>query len=270
MISSEAAATGQPGRKQKIVTDLKAVIKELSGQDQSGADISASFFDLGFDSLFLTQASQAFRSKFGVKVTFRQLLEELSTIDAVANYLDQQMPLGKVEIAPAALPSRTTRPVFAPPPPPPRPTTVSPTVLSALPEPALPALTEAFPNGHPPKPIPAGDEGALTSTVLERIMKQQLRVMSQQLEMLRGSHPGKFTLPPIPAGTTSNAAEPAQPPKESNLPPAPITPTPAKAESVKTESRFFGPYKPIDKSVSRAKSRGERGTKTAISAPAAR
>ena len=89
MISSEAAAAGRPGRKEKIVTDLKSVIKELSGQDQSSVDILASFFDLGFDSLFLTQASQAFRSKFGVKVTFRQLLEELSTIDAVANYITQ-------------------------------------------------------------------------------------------------------------------------------------------------------------------------------------
>src|SRR2546425_35282 len=118
MISSEAAAAGQPARKDKIVTDLKSVIKELSGQDQSGVDILASFFDLGFDSLFLTQASQAFRSKFGVKVTFRQLLEELSTIDAVANYLDQKMPLGKVEIAPAAPTQEASRPVFAQPPPP--------------------------------------------------------------------------------------------------------------------------------------------------------
>ena len=43
MISSEAAAAGKPGRKEKIITDLKAVIKELSGQDQSCVDISASF-----------------------------------------------------------------------------------------------------------------------------------------------------------------------------------------------------------------------------------
>ena len=158
--SSEATAR-PPGRKENC-HGAEGRIKELFGQDQSGADISASFFDLGFDSLFLTQASQAFRSKFGVKVTFRQLLEELSTIDAVASYLDQQMPLVKVEIAPVSPPQRTARPVFAPPPTPTRPTTVGPTPVSVLPEPALPVLADSIPNGNPPETIPAGDEGALT------------------------------------------------------------------------------------------------------------
>ena len=81
-------------------------------------------------------------------------------------------------------------------------------------------------------------------------MKQQLRVMSQQLEMLRGSHPGKFNLPPVPGSTRATSAESPATRRESSLPPAPVTPTLAKTESVKPESRFFGPYKPIDKSAS--------------------
>ena len=36
-----------------------------------------------------------------MKVTFRQLLEDLSTIEAVAAHLDQQMPPEKVDVAPA-------------------------------------------------------------------------------------------------------------------------------------------------------------------------
>ena len=48
--------------------------QELSGTDESQFEPAMSFLDLGFDSLFMTQASQAIRSQFGVKVTFRQLM----------------------------------------------------------------------------------------------------------------------------------------------------------------------------------------------------
>lgn len=79
-------------RKQTLVAELKKLLTEMSGQDLSGVDAGASFFDLGFDSLFLTQVGLAFRNKFGIKITFRQLLENLSSIDAVADYLDAQLP----------------------------------------------------------------------------------------------------------------------------------------------------------------------------------
>ena len=42
--------------------------------DLSGADGSTSFLEMGFDSLFLTQVTQALQTKFELKVTFRQLL----------------------------------------------------------------------------------------------------------------------------------------------------------------------------------------------------
>ena len=66
-----------------IEAEVKSILQYLSGHSLDGVNTAASFFDLGFDSLLLTQASQSFRQKFGVKVTFRQLMEELLSIDAV-------------------------------------------------------------------------------------------------------------------------------------------------------------------------------------------
>jgi acyl carrier protein len=46
-------------------------LHDLSGVPREQLDPAASFLDLGFDSLFLTQARQAFGREFGVKITFR-------------------------------------------------------------------------------------------------------------------------------------------------------------------------------------------------------
>ena len=63
---------------------------ELSGITVD--DDKATFTELGFDSLFLTQASQAIQSRFGVKVTFRQMLGDLSSVASLAKHLDAEMP----------------------------------------------------------------------------------------------------------------------------------------------------------------------------------
>src|SRR5580698_3714250 len=75
-----------------LLDDLKKLFGDLAGQDLSSAPGEASFFDLGFDSLFLTQASQALRKRFGVKITFRQLLEDLNSLDAMAAFLADRIP----------------------------------------------------------------------------------------------------------------------------------------------------------------------------------
>ena len=76
----------------QTLSELKAVFQELSGVDLSHADTSAKFLELGFDSLFLTQASQAVQKRFGANVTFRQLLEEVTTLEKLAAHLDGQKP----------------------------------------------------------------------------------------------------------------------------------------------------------------------------------
>jgi amino acid adenylation domain-containing protein len=85
-----------------LVAKLRALVLDLSGIVVD--DDSASFTELGFDSLFLTQASQAIQSRFGTKVTFRQMLGDLSSVASLAKYLDQEMPASATVATPVAAP----------------------------------------------------------------------------------------------------------------------------------------------------------------------
>ena len=64
---------------------------ELSGA--ATIDPRATFFELGFDSLGLTQAVLQIQKRFGVKVTFRQLLSEMPTLESLARYIGDQAPV---------------------------------------------------------------------------------------------------------------------------------------------------------------------------------
>ncbi len=91
-----------------IQTRLRGLVMELSGLAVS--DDKATFTELGFDSLFLTQASQAILSRFGVRVTFRQMLGDLGSVDALARHLDANMPASALPApgapaAPTAIPA---------------------------------------------------------------------------------------------------------------------------------------------------------------------
>jgi amino acid adenylation domain-containing protein len=76
-------------RQTAIRAELTALLENLSGIDVANAPPGASFLELGFDSLFLTQASQAIKTRFKVAVSFRQMMGELGTVDAVAAHLSQ-------------------------------------------------------------------------------------------------------------------------------------------------------------------------------------
>jgi iturin family lipopeptide synthetase A len=177
---------------------VKGVIRKLSGRDLAPADSAATFFDLGFDSLLLTQASQSLRSTFGVKMTFRQLMESLVTIDAVTAYLDEHIPADKFTAA-------------ASPPPVPKTERPGPAAFS------------------PSSPPVNGD------SLIDRVVKQQLVLMNQQLDLLRANG--------TPSGESVRAPEKSAPlPAASPAPTKPTAPTPDPA------ARYFGPYKPLDRS----------------------
>ncbi len=80
------------GRQSRIVAKLASIFEELSGMNLSQADPSTTFLEMGFDSLFLTQVTQSLHTEFGVKITFRQLLDRQSTIGTLAEYLDHTLP----------------------------------------------------------------------------------------------------------------------------------------------------------------------------------
>ena len=53
------------------------------------------FLDMGFDSLFLTQVTQSLESKYGVKIRFAQLLDDLATLEQLTAHLDAVLPAGR-------------------------------------------------------------------------------------------------------------------------------------------------------------------------------
>lgn len=67
---------------------VRNILENSSGINLNGISSKASFFDIGLDSLFLTQIALNLQRKTGVKVSFRQLNEELNNIDALSRFIE--------------------------------------------------------------------------------------------------------------------------------------------------------------------------------------
>ena len=79
-------------RLERLQTRIAGLFSELSGVPIAPEEYVHPFLELGFDSLFLTQATQALSKAFGVKLTFRQVMEQHSSIAALAAHLDATLP----------------------------------------------------------------------------------------------------------------------------------------------------------------------------------
>ena len=75
----------------QTLTDLKNLLANLSGKAIGDEDVGTTFVEMGFESLFLTQVSAGIAKKFGVRISFRQLLGELSTLDTLAKHLEREL-----------------------------------------------------------------------------------------------------------------------------------------------------------------------------------
>jgi amino acid adenylation domain-containing protein len=162
---------------------IAAIFEDLSGEKPAASDAQTTFLEMGYDSLFLTQVAQKIQSQLKVKVTFRQLLGEFSTIPALAKFLADTLP------APAA-----PRPAPAP-------------VAAVAPVGAVPA----------PRAVPAGGAAAGLAPSggaagLEGLFRDQLQAMSQlmnrQFEMLQGLG-GLTATAPAPSIAPAVAPAPA-------------------------------------------------------------
>ncbi len=169
-----------PDRLALIRAELAVLLENLSGIDVANAPRGTTFLELGFDSLFLTQASQAIKTRFNVGVSFRQMMGELATLDAVAGHLDQVAENFVAEALPAARSEIEASPATPP--------------QAASPAPGIPAAS-------------GPGQG------IEQIMAAQLASMTdlinRQLETLRqfgGAPPlAAAAVPQAPAGQAPQA-----------------------------------------------------------------
>ena len=213
-------------RRQRFVSALIGVLADLSGMEPAQIDAAAAFIEMGFDSLFLTQVTQAIQGQFNVKVTFRQLMTELASVETLADYLNK-----------TAAPGLFAEPALLPP--------SSPEQASSSNHQPVQALAVE------PARLPQMLQGSGDGT-LERVMKEQLQAMSQlvtrQLEML-GNMPT-----PQPVATLSQGLIAHKPT------PLPVE-KPAVASAQKPEEKefkAFGPYKPIQQTATFALSDAQR------------
>jgi amino acid adenylation domain-containing protein len=215
MPTPSAVATGDAA----MLNDLKALIADLSGTDLADAEADASFLELGFDSLFLTQLTQGIQSKYRVKLTFRQIMESYPTLDSLAKHLEETVA-PNLKPAQAATPSATAAPA-----------SIAPTVF------APPA---ALPNFAPSATaLPGSYEGLFASQ-----MQALTGLIQQQLEIIRGQQTGAVapTAAAVPAPITSPA--PVAPPQAAK--PA----TPAVSTEAKPSKPVFTPFKPLQRGES--------------------
>lgn len=66
---------------------VRSMLSDLSGVDPSEMEGSATFLELGFDSLLLTQATREILDRFGVAVSLRELIDGYPNIDALAAHI---------------------------------------------------------------------------------------------------------------------------------------------------------------------------------------
>jgi amino acid adenylation domain-containing protein len=220
MSVSTTTATPTVSRQHRLQQQLAELLEELSGINAGDLDPAANFMELGFDSLFLTQVTQELQNKFAVKITFRQLLDQESSVGALATYIDKKLPPETLSAAPAEKQPGLTLPVAA----------------------SAAAIIPPTQGSNHAVPSPTSTSPGL----LESFMKEQLRAMSElmtrQLETLRGSQTAN-----VPASSSDSMAITALPTLSSGrtLPSEPKQELPAlPAVSVKDEPKAFGPYKP--------------------------
>ncbi|MBL0044991.1 MAG: amino acid adenylation domain-containing protein [Flavobacteriales bacterium] len=73
--------------KEALIQQIKSLLEESSGLELAEASPDETFLEMGLDSLFLTQVATSLSKKFGVKISFRQLNEEVPNLDKLADYL---------------------------------------------------------------------------------------------------------------------------------------------------------------------------------------
>jgi amino acid adenylation domain-containing protein len=142
-----------PTAQASLVARLRELFEDVAGVDLDPADSQTPFVELGLDSLTLTQAAMQVKKQFRVAVTFRQLMEQLGNLDALAGHLVAQLP---AEPAPEAM--SVAAPVAA----------LAPAVAQAPTLQPTAALS----------PSPAG------TSLVQQVIAQQMQLMAQQLALL--------------------------------------------------------------------------------------
>ncbi|KYC42614.1 hypothetical protein WA1_15545 [Scytonema hofmannii PCC 7110] len=147
----------------KILFQLRSLVANLLKTDPDEVGLSTYFLEMGADSIALMDAVRAIENTYGFKITIRQFFEELPNIDTLATYIYQNLSpewtladSQQVESEPERTVQQQTQPTIA--------------------------VTFAKPPTSSTQDIEKGE--TTSETTLERIMRQQLEVISQSMSQV--------------------------------------------------------------------------------------
>ncbi len=217
-------------RRDLVLENLKDIFHQLSGINKDQLHDSTSFLELGFDSLFLTQAVAKIKKQLPVKINFRQLFEEAPNLNALTTYLDKQLPDDFYSEEIEKLNKEKTN--------------ISSSPLIENPNEVISATKVNYAI-HSEQIVPSKQP----DSQLQNIIQQQLNLMQQQLALLSGQtvHIEKKTEEPEPPAEKNknpiNKVSDIQ--QQTSIEEKNNPPFSEKKASVKAAAH--GPWKPLEK-----------------------
>ena len=180
-----------------VRSTLRSLVAKLLQIKSEEINATVTFLELGADSLLLLEAVRSIQSSFGVQVEVQQFFEELETIDGLANYIEEKLSKESESSTFLSSDLKSLNPIEKP---------TSPS--SKAPQKLAPAKTLNAAVAVPQyKAMKKANENIGSETGVERIIAQQLQLMSQQLELLRNNEPRK-DLKPLEKRTFTEFASP--------------------------------------------------------------
>lgn len=204
MITSKHTAN----RREIILADLRSQTSVLLGfNDPSELDPHSSLLEMGADSIAMMEAVAKIKKTYGVPIAIRQFFEDLTNIDALATYIDNNLSYeSQLNSSPLIQPIAEPIPQVEK-------ISTSQTIYQE------PLHQELYTNGNITNnynyslPVNDSQDIMVGDSSLEKIMRQQLQIMSQQLEIFRG-----YESQPIP--------------QQQVIPQTLVEPTPSHTQSV--------------------------------------
>jgi len=222
---SSAGSNMTEARSAKLVVRLQTLFARLSGIEPAALAPHAGFLELGLDSLFLTQASNAIQKEFGAKIPIRALLEDCSTLATLAARLDSLLPADSPSTAPAPAPAPIAPPAAT---------------AHAAPAAALP-VDDRF------AAAVKASMAAAPSAEMAGVFAQQLAIIARQLEIL-GARSVAGAGDAAPVGAPLDAALPSGGADAVESPVDTAVKMPAQSVAVPAVAAF-GPYRPPAKAL---------------------
>ncbi|HLX09567.1 MAG TPA: amino acid adenylation domain-containing protein [Thermoanaerobaculia bacterium] len=186
--AAEAAPSAVAPTTDPWLSEVRTLFAAVLGES-AAIPATASFLELGADSLVLIEASRAIERRFGVRIPFRRMLEELATPARLADYLAVTLP-GALP-APAAAPLSAAVPQRGVVPPPP----------FGLPLTAGAVSSPGSISG--PSGLVAPVSAVADPAVIVELAREHLRVMGQLLALLGAGPPPAAATPPAAAALSA-------------------------------------------------------------------